>query len=228
MSQKNSDCHKDDHLNMSVMLQLQENDRSRIARDLHDITVQELVHIIQKAELCMKFLDDPTRVKLELASIIQSLRDTIDDTRNIIYDLRPMSFDDIGFSEALRQMADDAMLITDFQIETDIDDFDNCNLYKEQLISLYRIIVELVRNAIYHSKGNRIKLSVKKDDRLIHIHVIDNGIGFDPETSRKKTSFGLQIVKSRLDLLNGEIYIKSDSSGTDMEIKVRNWENTYD
>jgi len=228
MNKKDTDCHKESSLDMAVMLELQENDRSRIARDLHDITIQELVHIIQMTELCMKCLDDPTRVKLELASIIQSLRDAIDDTRNIIYDLRPMSFDDIGFTEALIHMADDAMLITDFQIETDIDDFKKCNLYKDHFISLYRIIVELVRNALYHSKGNKIKISVKKIDGVICVHVIDNGTGFDPNTSGKKTSFGLQIVKNRLDLLNGKMRIKSNSNGTDIEIVITDWENTYD
>lgn len=221
--------HTESNLNMAVMLQLQENDRSRIARDLHDITVQELVHIIQKAELCMKYLNkDNDRVNLELASIIQSLRNAIDGARNIIYDLRPMSFDDIGFSEAIQRMADDMMSITDFSIQTDIEAFENSNKYKDQYISLYRIVVELVRNSIYHSEGNKIVISIKRQGDFILVHVIDNGKGFDPDACNHRESFGLQIVKNRLELLNGSIHIESSTKGTDVEIKIENWENEYD
>ena len=221
--------HADSNLNMAVMLELQENDRRRIARDLHDITVQELVHIIQKTELCMKYLNkDNNRVNLELASIIQSLRNAIDGARSIIYDLRPMNFDDFGFSDAIQRMADDMMSVADFVIQTDIDNFENTNNYKDQYISLYRIVVELVRNSIYHSEGNKIIIRIKIQDDFIFVHVIDNGKGFDPNHYNLQENFGLQIVRNRLELLNGNMNIKSDQNGTDVEIKIRNWESTDD
>ncbi len=216
-------------LNMKVLLGLQENDRVRIARDLHDTTVQELVHIIQKTELCMRYLNnDNNQVNLELASIIQSLRNSIEGTRNIIYDLRPMSFDDIGFAEAIQRLADDMMMVTNFSIETDIDNFENYLEYQEQFISLYRVVTELVRNAIYHSGGSKIFISIKRKGKYILVHVKDNGKGFNPDNERIRESFGLQIVKSRLKLMRGTINFISDSSGTDVEIKIKKWENTDD
>ena len=78
-----------------ALLETQENERQRIARELHDSTLTSLVH---KTELSLKLVDaDPIRCKLELTSMGKTIRDIIQDTRNMIYDLRPMSFDDIGF-----------------------------------------------------------------------------------------------------------------------------------
>ena len=81
-----------------ALLETLENERQRIARELHDSTVQNLTSMVHKIELCIKLLDmDPIRCKLELSSMGKVFRDIIEDTRNMIYDLRPMSFDDIGF-----------------------------------------------------------------------------------------------------------------------------------
>ncbi len=222
-------CHMYSSQNIAMLLELQENDRVRIARDLHDTTVQELIHIIQKTELCMKYLQhDPNQVNLELASIKQSIRNTIEGARNIIYELRPMSFDDIGFAEAIQRLADDMMAITNFNIETDIELFENCCDYKEEYISLYRVITELVRNAIYHSGGNRIEISMKGDKKCIIVHVKDNGKGFDINGVNDSGKFGLQIVKNRLALMGGTISFRSDNNGTDAEIRIEMREDAND
>lgn len=222
-------CHRYSSQNMAMLLELQENDRIRIARDLHDTTVQELVHIIQKTELCMKYLQqDPNQVNLELASIKQSIRNTIEGARNIIYELRPMSFDDIGFAEAIQRLADDMMAITNFNIETDIESFEDCCDYKEEYISLYRVITELVRNAIYHSGGDRIDISMKRNKKCIIVHVKDNGNGFDTSRVNDSGKFGLQIVENRLALMGGTISFQSGSNGTDAEIRIEMRENTDD
>lgn len=215
--------------NMAMLLELQENDRIRISRDLHDTTVQELVRIIQKIELCSKYLQrDPNQVILELASIKQSIRNTIEGARNIIYELRPMSFDDIGFAQAIQRLADDMMAITDFHIETSIELFEDCRDYQQEYISVYRVIAELVRNAIYHSEGNRIDITMKRDDKYIIVHVKDNGKGFDINEVRGNGKFGLKIVENRLELMCGTISFKSDSNGTDAEVRIKIEENTDD
>lgn len=215
--------------NIAIVLELQENDKKRIASDLHDITVQELVHIIQKTELCMKYLNqDPNRVNLELASTIQLLRSSIQNIRNIIYDLRPMSFDDFGFSEAVRRLAEDMMNNSHFMIQADVDEFDDRN--ENEFLSLYRSISELVRNSIYHSEGTKIDISVKKIDGQIVVHVKDDGKGYDPERldNSNQNHFGLHIIKNRIDLLDGKLLIESNEKGTDVEIIVKDWTCTDD
>ena len=80
----------------------QELDRNRIARDLHDSTVQNLTMLMHKTELCTKLLNiDNVRVMLELQTMIENIKMTIDDMREIIYNLRPMSLSNLGLAATL-------------------------------------------------------------------------------------------------------------------------------
>ena len=90
------------HMKQLSVLDVQEKERQRIARDLHDSSLQNLTHLVHKVELSSLYIDqDPIKAKLELATVEQGLRKVIDDIRNRIYDLRPMSFDDLGLKETL-------------------------------------------------------------------------------------------------------------------------------
>ena len=96
-----------DELFNRVLLQTVEGERQRIARDLHDTTVQSLTSLLHKTELCIKLLDmDPIRCRLELSSQGKILKDIINELRNMIYNLRPMSFDDIGFDVTVERALD--------------------------------------------------------------------------------------------------------------------------
>lgn len=89
------------------LLETQENERQRISRELHDSTVQNLTAMVHMAELCSKLVDmDPIRCKLELNKMIKNLREIIDETRKMIYNLRPMSFDDIGLDITIERTLD--------------------------------------------------------------------------------------------------------------------------
>ena len=88
-------------------LETQENERQRISRELHDSTVQNLTAMVHMTELCSKLVDmDPIRCKLELNKMIKNLGEIIDDTRKMIYNLRPMSFDDIGLDITIERTLD--------------------------------------------------------------------------------------------------------------------------
>ena len=98
---------EDSELFNRVLLETVEGERQRIARDLHDSTVQSLTSLLHKTELCLKLLDiDPIRCKLELTSHGKILKDIINELRNMIYNLRPMSFDDIGFNITVERALD--------------------------------------------------------------------------------------------------------------------------
>ena len=212
------------HVKQLSVLEIQEKERQRIARDLHDSSLQNLTHLVHKIELSSLYIDqDPIKAKLELATVEKNLRKVIEDIRNSIFDLRPMSFDDLGIKETIEKML--LMINQDqkFQIETDIEDIrPNISDSKRMIIllSIYRIIQECVQNSIKHSEGNRIKVCLKdkKDSYEINIH--DNGIGFDMnEAVKKDNHFGLSVIKERVLLLNGQIEMNTQN-GTFIKIDI--------
>lgn len=212
------------HLKQLSVLDVQEKERQRIARDLHDSSLQNLTHLVHKVELSSLYIDqDPVKAKLELATVESGLRKVIDDIRNRIYDLRPMTFDDLGLKEALLKLF--VMLNQDekYKIETDIDDI-NADLSDSEtelaLINIYRIIQECVQNSISHSKGDWISVSLKDEKKFYKILIQDNGVGFDlKEAIKKNRHFGLLVVEERVFLLNGNIQINAEN-GTSILIEI--------
>lgn len=212
------------HMKQFSVLDVQEKERQRIARDLHDSSLQDLTHLIHQVELCSLYIDeDSVKAKLELATIETGLRKVIDDIRNRIYDLRPMTFDDLGLRETLLNFFSLLNLDGKYEIITDIDEIDrDLSDEKKQvlLIMLYRIIQECVQNAYKHSKGNQIKVELKENDTSYSIIVKDNGVGFDlAEAAKKDRHFGLSVVGERVFLLSGKMEIDT-KNGTSIMIVI--------
>lgn len=212
------------HMKQFSVMDVQEKERQRIARDLHDSSLQNLTHLVHKVELSSLYIDqDPVKAKLELATIESGLRKVIDDIRNRIYDLRPMTFDDLGLREALCNIFSLMNLDGKFEILTDIDEIDEGCSEEEKnffLIMIYHIIKECVVNAIKHSEGNRIVVSFKNQEKAYLIKISDNGIGFDIEkVAKKDRHFGLLVVEERVFLLGGEMRINTQN-GTSIEIEI--------
>ncbi|MBD5509615.1 MAG: sensor histidine kinase [Lachnospiraceae bacterium] len=209
------------HMKQFSVLDVQEKERQRIARDLHDSSLQDLTHLIHQVELCSLYIDeDSVKAKLELATIETGLRKVIDDIRNRIYDLRPMTFDDLGLRDTLLSLFSALNHDGHFEIFTDIDEIDSDSTDEVLLIMLYRIIQECTQNALKHSKGDQVKVKLKESDTSYSIKVEDNGVGFDlAEASKKDRHFGLSVVRERVFLLNGKIQIDT-KNGTSIMIEI--------
>lgn len=212
------------HMKQLSVLDVQEKERQRIARDLHDSSLQNLTHLVHKVELSFLYIDqDPIKAKLELATVEQGLRKVIDDIRNRIYDLRPMSFDDLGLKETLLKLFSSLNQDGKFNIETDIDEIDinvSDSITELALINIYRIIQECVQNSINHSNGDKIRVTLRNEDNVYSIIIQDNGIGFDlKEAVKKNRHFGLSVVEERVFLLNGKMQIDTEN-GTSILIKI--------
>lgn len=205
-----------------LCINIQEKERNRIATELHDTTIQNLVHLIHSIELSSMFIDtDPIRAKLELASCSNILKSSIDGIRDIIFDLRPMSLNDLG----LKKCIDD--FITNMKVHypsvffyCDIDDFESKYDFN---INVLRIVQECVTNSLKHSKSSDLYLNLKYLENSINIIVKDNGIGFDINNINNIHSnhFGLSIVEERVKLLKGTLNIKSIiDKGTEIIISL--------
>ena len=203
----------------------QEEDRKRIANELHDTSIQDLTHVIHQIELAGLYIDmDPIKAKLELAGINEELRKIIKDIRNTIFDLRPMSFDDLGLVEAIEQYIQILKNKYNVEIETQINFVDN---YNEQIrLELYRILQECLNNSAKHAKASLIKLIIEKKENELYLSVVDDGIGItskeDSESDKEEQiHYGLSIIKERVSILKGKCYISSkEDKGTQIKIVI--------
>ena len=214
-----------DKFDYADFLNRQEMDRKRIANELHDTSVQDLTHLIHQIELAGLYIDlDPIKAKLELATINDELRKIIKDIRNTIFDLRPMSFDDLGLQDALEQYIDNLKNKCNVEIETEMNFVDNYDEKKKLII--YRILIECLNNSAKHADASIIKLKVKDVDNNLYLSVTDDGIGIlnnDEQDSEKErhTHYGLSIMKERVSILNGKCYINSkEDKGTHIEFLI--------
>jgi len=192
----------------------------RIARDLHDTSLQNLAHLIHKIELCSLYIDeDVIKAKLELSVVNNILKKTIDEIRNIIFDLRPMTFDDLGFKAALERLLAVFNENQKYFVETEIDDV-SCenNLV---LVSIYRVVQECLNNIEKHADAETVLFSCRNQKGSCIITIKDDGIGFDPERLPEEKHFGLSLMQERIRLINGKISILSKKKeGTCIKIEV--------
>ncbi|MEE0863331.1 MAG: histidine kinase [Lachnospiraceae bacterium] len=207
------------------ILEQQENERSRIARDLHDSVVQVLTNLVHKCEICSKIMDvDGIRAKLELEIMSRNLREAISEMRNIIYDLRPMSFDDLGLNVTLESFINDVKSRTNMEIRFNVEGTPNV-LPSIMQLTIFRVVQEATNNSIKHSKGKKLDIVFKYDSDNIYLNIKDDGIGIEKESEENKqslhTGFGLDMMKERVALLNGKIEVlTAEDGGTSIEVII--------
>lgn len=204
-----------------TVLHLQEEDRKRIARDLHDTALQNLTHLIHKIELCGLYIDeDPVKAKLELSVIGMSLKEVVSEIRNTIFDLRPMTLDDLGFKAGLERLLENINESKKYDIISDIDDVSCEN--NQIIISIYRVVQEGLNNIYKHAEADKIEFRCKIKENVCLIDIVDNGKGFYDEKQKVDgRHFGLTLMKERIELLNGRINIDSVmGEGTKIHIEI--------
>lgn len=206
------------------LLETQENERQRIARELHDSSVQSLTSLVHKTELCSKLVDlDPIRCKLELSSMSKTLREIIEEMRKMIYNLRPMSFDDIGFDVTLERSLSEIKeqgIHTSYSIEGEPYD-----LEPVVALTLLRVIKEACNNSLKHAEADMISVKICYEPEMLKVIVKDNGKGFVvPEQNDIRddySGFGLSTMRERICLLSGNMQIDSKiGEGTKVIVEV--------
>lgn len=208
------------------IIEAQEEERLRVARDMHDGPAQSLANVVVKAELCEKLLEmDKDRVKTELQSLKTIIRGTLRDVRKIIYDLRPMSLDDLGLIPTLERFIsifeEDTKIITNLKIYGNFKDIEHAIQ-----IAFFRIIQESLSNIRKHSRATTASIVLEKSLTQINLSIIDDGVGFEPDGDKEDfnpllSGYGLMSIRERVELLNGKFNIASSSGmGTKLSISI--------
>lgn len=205
-------------MNKKHILRLQEMERKRIAEELHDTTVQDMVYLSQQLELILLYLEqDVTQARLEVITARHQIKNIIGDMRDAIYDLRPLILDEIGWNAAWERLKKkllkmQAQLKISFDIDS-IDPFDGLIA-----ISVYRIVCEGCQNIVKHSNAKIIKVIIRNLGNYIKIKICDDGIGFSQKVTT--SHFGLHFMYERVVALSGKMKIDSNTSGTIIQIKI--------
>ena len=203
----------------------QEKERMRLAREIHDGPAQALANIIIRAEYCERLFDkDIEEARIELRSLKEQIRADLRDIRKIIYNLRPMTLDDLGLVPTLRRMIEE---LNERQDEVEIT-FNTYNL-NERLpstieVAIFRIVQEALNNVFKHSEGRNAIVEIEKKDKLITIMIKDDGKGFDfnkEELGKDSEGYGILGMIERIDLIGGNIDIVSNvGKGTSIKVEL--------
>lgn len=191
---------------LSALLEGQEKERERLARDLHD----GLGGLLSSIKMDLSRISSALPAKIvqrnALATVTNNLDGAVDELRGIAHSMMPTMLINYGLSEALREYCDKLkragvpIFFQSFQ-------FDNAMEQSRQLL-LYRIAQELINNSIKHAHSTEILVQVQQTEASVTLTVEDNGKGFD--TTKAYDGAGLRNVAMRVDLLDGTLDIRSD------------------
>jgi signal transduction histidine kinase len=211
----------------------EEKERRRIADDLHDSIGPTLVISNLKLEMLSSEISS-SLIKKNLDEVYKNIKQVIQQTRSLIFQLSPPSLYTMGLEAALSGLVEQ----TELQYELNAvfeDDQQSKSLNMDVRIHIFRSVRELLVNVIKHADAKNVKVSVSKEAEQIKIVVADDGIGFDINKKKISTDgtygFGLFSIRERLSLLGGQLLISSaPKNGTEITLKAplnQNVESTF-
>lgn len=207
-----------DHL-LSRLIEAQEDERKRIARDLHDDVGQALTSVLVN----IKMLEQSTHgasVQQQFDRLRKIVNETLTSVRLLSRQLRPSALDDLGLAAALERY------IGEFtsrypHLTVDLHCSVTHRLPATVETSLYRIIQEAMTNTARHSGASTVSVLVTQRDGRVQTIIEDNGHGFDVNTTRRAgSSVGLHSMIERTQLLSGKVDIESNPGGTTVYVEI--------
>ena len=196
---------------MEMIVNAQEAERQRLSRQMHDGPAQAMSNFILQTEIAMRLLDvDASQAKEELSNLKTSAMGTFQKMRNFIFELRPMSLDDLGLLPTVKKYVDAFKEQTGVDVSLTLTGAEHrLEPYREVMI--FRALQELMGNAARHSQATMIKVMVDMGTDIIRVSVDDNGKGFDPEVVRNGNSLGLRLIRERTEMMGGKFEVDSSA-----------------
>jgi len=214
------------HDYIGAITRAQEDERRRLAHELHDQTAQALVALDHRQQMLKPYLRDDPAAAAKLAEIRGMIATAIDDLRRIVRALRPAYLEELGLAPALEMLARDLELDGQLAIHFEKQGAPQ-RLAPEHEMALYRIVQEALNNAWQHSGGSNIWLTVRFETERVTITVRDNGKGFAvPQHAADLSAsgvqhFGLMGMYERASLIGAHLQVTSElGSGTTVVVTM--------
>jgi signal transduction histidine kinase/ligand-binding sensor domain-containing protein len=209
------------------LLASQEQERQRIAAELHDSLGQSLLIIKNRIALAQNDIDEKETVEEQLGELSHSTVAAIEECREIAYNLRPYQISRFGLTKSLNGIFMRINEVTNIQATATIEPIDD--LTELAQMNLYRIVQECVNNIIKHSRAAHASLLITRNAREISLVIVDDGQGFPNDSAVENShcgGFGLIGIAERVRILHGTSEIESSpQAGTRIQIRIPLREN---
>lgn len=202
---------------LAAVTRAEEDERRRVARELHDDTVQNLIALVHRVEMCEKVADDPDRLARRLDETRSLATQALESTRRLIHNLRPAYLEDLGLVAAVEALARD-MEIDHARVSIRLSVIGIAQrLDRDVELAAFRIVQEALSNAVRHSRANVAQITLAFTDGDVTITVNDDGIGFSapqaPHEMAQEGHFGLMGIHERVLRLGGHLSVQSTPGG---------------
>jgi two-component system, NarL family, sensor histidine kinase UhpB len=208
------------------VLNAQENERKRIARELHDEASQALTAMIMGLESAKNSTPDPA-LQTKLSGLKDLAGTTLEELRKLALDLRPTMLDDLGLVPAMQWLMRTASERGTFETALDLENFDSANRLPSELETcLFRITQESLNNVVKHAKAHQVRISLENlaKDKAVRLTICDDGKGFDRAAARASAysggHLGLFDIEERATLLGGKLELDTGIHGTTIVVTV--------
>ncbi len=213
-----------DHESVIHAIEAQEQERQRLAQQMHDGPAQSLTNLILQAEIVQRlFENNPERARAELGNLKTSANVTFQRVREFIFGLRPMMLDDLGLIPTLRRYAQTFESKTKLPVTLTLNGDRKMSSYVE--VTIFRAVQELLSNITRHANASSAQVSVDLNAEPVVITVEDDGTGFDVNEVlgrlRARGISGLVTLEKRVEMLGGKIVYQSGAGrGTRIRVDI--------
>ncbi len=194
-----------------VKASIQENERKRVARELHDELGQHLSAL--KMDLAsLRTAPDRDAVAARAAAMQELLDQTVASVRRIAADMRPLMLDDLGLNAAIEWLAHEAARRMGIEVDLDLDESEPL-LSDQAVIALYRMVQEALNNVARHAHASHVWIEMRHRAAELVLVVQDDGVGFGPQALHKKGSYGLMGLRERASMFGGQLEVENPPDG---------------
>ncbi|MDH1300482.1 MULTISPECIES: PAS domain-containing sensor histidine kinase [unclassified Achromobacter] len=199
----------------NALLHVREQEKKHIARELHDDLGQTLTALtMELSQLEAGFAPDDNDMRARVRAMRRLIKKTFASLRRIASDLRPVMLDDLGLAAAVEWLVANFVSRYGIDVEAQID-IGPAEPGKPVATTLFRVVQEALTNIAKHAQATKVQLRLRCTESTCELTVQDNGVGAAPESLAKKLplSLGLQGIRERVRLLNGEVTIHTRKKG---------------
>lgn len=196
------------------IIQTHENELLRISLQIHDGPVQAMSNLVLRAEICQRMMDhDIEKSRAELASLKTAINSALQQGRDLIFDLRPMTLDDLGLVPTLRRFGTQFGERAKLEVDVLVQGLET-RLPSHYEIAIFRFVQEALSNVEKHARANQARVLITSNEDMLQIVVEDDGSGFHIEDAlseeNKRRSLGIANMRQRIEvMLQGQFGIES-------------------